>query len=245
MPSNPSPPNLPPPDLAQALSDWLAGPRSRALRRARIGLRHRVLEVGCGHGLVTADLRRRAAGSVVTLDPGPSAADLAARAEHLPFRDSSFDLVFFQNVLLWVSPLEAALREAARVLAPGGDLVALEPDYGGLLEHPSLGLGDLWRAGLTRAGADPCVGRRLPALCETAGLQVWVELAHLPQPASPAALRLLEGLPLTAAELLQVAEAHRALENKPSLWGVFVHVPYVIVVAGKPSAAGHLRRGAD
>lgn len=228
-------PDLPPPDLAATLSGWLAGPRCRALRRARIGQRQRVLEVGCGQGVVTAELRRRAAGQVVSLDASaqPGAAQLAARAECLPFRDDCFDLVFFQNVLLWVPQVEAAIREAARVLQPGGDLVALEPDYGGMMEHPDLGLAGLWRAGLLRAGGDPIVGRKLPAVCEAAGLRVWAELTHLPRPASGETLSLLEGLPLTDPERRQVSRARHALQNSAGDWGVFVHVPYFLVVAGK------------
>jgi SAM-dependent methyltransferase len=195
-----------------------------------------VLEVGCGHGAVTAELRRRAAGEVVALDtsPSPGAAQVAALAEALPFRDSCFDLIFFQNVLLWVPRLAAALGEAARVLQPGGDLVAIEPDYGGMIEHPDLDLAALWQEGLSRAGADPRVGRKLPAVCEAAGLRVWVELAHLPRPAQPETVALLEGLPLTEQECATAAAARHALENKPGDWGVFVHVPYFLVVAGKP-----------
>jgi SAM-dependent methyltransferase len=184
--------------------------------------------------VVTEELRRRAAGEVVSLDlrPQPGAA-LAGDATHLPFPDASFDLVFFQNVLLWVAGWPRAVAEAARVLQPGGDLVALEPDYGGMMEHPDLGLAALWRAVLTRAGADPLVGRALPAACEAAGLRVWVELTHLPQPAHPDALRLLERHPLTAEERCQVEVARRALADRRGEWGVFLHVPYFVVVAGK------------
>lgn len=237
MSSRAATPSLPAPGLAGLLSSWLAGPRGRALRRAQIGLRRRVLEVGCGHGVVTEELRRRAAGTVVTLDPAPASAVVAGRAEALPFPAASFDLVFFQNVLLWVSSVESALQEAARVLEPGGQVVALEPDYGGLLEYPDLGLGEVWQAGLSRAGATPCVGRELPARCAAAGLEVWVELAHLPRAATAATVSLLEGLPLTAEEQARVEGARRRLENQRTPWEVFLHVPYFILVAGRPRLA--------
>ncbi|MFW5868596.1 MAG: class I SAM-dependent methyltransferase [Armatimonadota bacterium] len=60
--------DLPAPELSRSLAQWLQGPRSRALRRAGIGRRERVLEVGCGHGFVTEELGRRAAGEVVAVD---------------------------------------------------------------------------------------------------------------------------------------------------------------------------------
>ena len=59
---------LPAPELSRKLADWLQGPRSRALRRAGIGRRDSVLEVGGGPGFVTQELARRTAGSVVAVD---------------------------------------------------------------------------------------------------------------------------------------------------------------------------------
>ncbi len=48
-------------------------------------------------------------------------------AEALPFRDASFDVVFALNMLHHVIKPENAVREFARVLKPGGALVALDP----------------------------------------------------------------------------------------------------------------------
>lgn len=234
-------PDQPPIDQARALSGWLAGPRSRALQRAAIGRRQRVLDVGSGHGIVTAELARRAAGEVVALDIDAAAlagdgyparvARVCGDARALPFRGMSFDLAFFQNVLLWVGDAEGAIAEAARVLAPGGALVALEPDYGGMMEHPDLGLRVIWLDALERAGADPLIGRRLPGLCEAAGLEPWVELTHIPAPAEAEALALLEGLPLTPGERRLVEGARPIIASAAGGWSVFLHVPYFLVVA--------------
>lgn len=233
------------PCLAQSrrLAEWLAGPRSRALRRAAIGRRQQVLEVGTGHGLLSPELQRRAGGSLIRLDIEVSALQqapaggppvIAGDCCYLPFRAESFDLVFFQNVLLWVPRIEAALREAARVLQPGGAVVAIEPDFGGMMEHPDLGLEKLWVNGLVRAGADPYVGRKLPAASEAAGLNTWVELVHLPQPAQPEAVLLLEDLPLNATERQIVQSAVRKLEDQQESWQTFIHVAYFLVVGTKP-----------
>jgi len=232
-------PELPAPELSRKLAEWLRGPRSRALRRAGIGRRERVLEVGCGHGFVTAELARRAAGDVVAIDADedvvrrgrPGALSAAADARDLPFPDARFDLVFFQNTLMWIAPAEEAVQEAGRVLKPGGALVALEPDYGGMIEEPDLGLRPVWLDALERAGADPLTGRKLPRLAEEAGLEAWVEFAHIPRRAEPEALDLLAELPLTVLERERVEGAREIVRRAGEGRSVFLHVPWVLVVA--------------
>jgi SAM-dependent methyltransferase len=213
-----------------------------------------VLEVGCGHGFVTRELVRRAGGTVTAVDldadavfaarahaKGPDLLLAAADARKLPFADGSFDLVFFQNTLMWIDPAEDALKEAARVLQTCGALVALEPDYGGMIEEPDLGLRNIWLDALERAGADPLTGRKLPGLLEDAGLYPWVEFAHIPRPAETEALDLLAELPLTVLQRERTADARRILEAASGDWSVFLHVPWVMVVAGHRKL-GHLGR---
>jgi aminoglycoside 6-adenylyltransferase len=94
----------------------------------------RTLEVGCGDGRVARDLAAR--GHRVTgVDIAPAMVRLAAEADPvgeyrvadaaaLPFADESFDVVVAYNSLMDVDDLEGAVREAARVLVPGGCLAA-------------------------------------------------------------------------------------------------------------------------
>ena len=233
--------DLPAPELSRSLAAWLQGPRSRALRRAGIGRCERVLEVGSGHGFVTEELARRAAGDVVTVDispvgrgPGPrqlSASRVTADGRALPFADETFDLVFFQNTLMWIDPPADAVYEAARVLRPGSTLVALEPDYGAMIEEPDFGLRVIWMDALARAGADPQVGRKLPRIVEEAGLDPWVEFAHIPRPAEAEALDLLDELPLTVLQRERVASVREMIGASSGEWAVFQHVPWVMVIA--------------
>jgi SAM-dependent methyltransferase len=156
---------------------------------------------------------------------------MGADARALPFANDSFDLVFFQNTLMWIDPPCHAIAECARVLKPDGVLVALEPDYGGMIEEPNLGLRVVWLDALERAGADPLVGRRLPGLAEEAGLEPWVEFAHIPRPAEPEALDLLAELPLTVLQRERVQGAREIILRAPDDWSVLLHVPWVMVVA--------------
>lgn len=219
----------------QAQADRLQGMRSHLLRRVGIAHRQAVLDLGCGWGSVTATLRRRALGPVVALDHhlaavhrtgGPA---IVGDAHALPFAAGTFDLVFTQFVWLWLRDIPRAQVELDRVLRPGGALVALEPDFGGMIEHPpEVALGDVWRATLTRAGASPSIGRRLPSLFRGAGYRVAVELVQPGDDTGPD-VTLLEGLPLTPKETARVEQVTRANVPLP-----FVHLPVFGLRADKP-----------
>jgi ubiquinone/menaquinone biosynthesis C-methylase UbiE len=92
----------------------------------------RTLDIGCGEGRVSRDLAARGH-YVVGVDLSPSLvryaieADkrsqyLAANAAALPFPDGAFEAVVAYNTIQNVLELDRAVREAARVLAPGGRL---------------------------------------------------------------------------------------------------------------------------
>ncbi|MBM3471654.1 MAG: methyltransferase domain-containing protein [Armatimonadetes bacterium] len=236
-------PDLPDPEPSLRLAEWLAGPRGRLLRRAQIGQRRRVLEVGCGHGFVTEELVRRVPGQVVALDRDirpaasrgvPGAQLVRADAAALPFGDASFGLVLFQNTLLWVSDPRVAIEEATRVLLPRGCLLAIEPDFGGMIEYPpEIALQDVWLRALAACGADPLIGRKLPGMCERTGLEVWTELQGFPQPVGETTTGLLRGLPLTDHDETRVCRAEERLASRSGTWEPFVHVPYFLIAATK------------
>jgi SAM-dependent methyltransferase len=87
----------------------------------------RVLDAGCGSGWLhdrvvcaSADACDISTPAAVPGHVRFSRADLTA----LPYRDSCFDTVLSNLVLIWVTDLAAAYRELYRVTAPGGQLVA-------------------------------------------------------------------------------------------------------------------------
>lgn len=105
----------------------------------------RILEVGCGLGDDAAALAGRVApgGSVVAVD-GSQAMVEAARSRHgdvaglsfdvadatqLPYDDGVFDGCRIDRVLQHIPDPGAAIREMARVLRPGGVLVAFDNDW--------------------------------------------------------------------------------------------------------------------
>lgn len=91
----------------------------------------RVLEAGCGTGLVLDKLARVAreahgfdlsAGMVAKARARGLSVSLGSVTQ-VPFRTDSFDLVCSFKVLAHVPDIELALRELARVTRPGGTLV--------------------------------------------------------------------------------------------------------------------------
>ena len=150
-----------------------------------------VLDVGCGTGIVArtaADLVAPT-GSVTGLDVNEAMLtvarqvrpDLAWRqgdAGALPFDDQSFDVVLSQMALMFVPDRAAALREMARVAAPGGTVGVLVPSQ---LERQA-GFAPFMDIVARHAGPEAvsllssyfvCGGlEQLTALVETAGLTV-------------------------------------------------------------------------
>jgi ubiquinone/menaquinone biosynthesis C-methylase UbiE len=99
-----------------------------------------VLEIGAGTGINLPHYDGNVASLVITepepamlrrlqqkvREQAPLAKVLRAPAEDLPFEDGTFDTVVSTLVLCGVDDQERALREARRVLRPGGRLLFME-----------------------------------------------------------------------------------------------------------------------
>jgi ubiquinone/menaquinone biosynthesis C-methylase UbiE len=102
-----------------------------------VGLEGRILDNGCGTGILLDAARDRIppAAQVIGLDISRG---MLAKARHhhnrlvrgdatrLPFADAVFDTVFARSLLHHLPDREAGVREIARVLKPGGGLVVLD-----------------------------------------------------------------------------------------------------------------------
>lgn len=91
-----------------------------------------ILDIGCGRGDLSTPLRVAGAkwiGVDPHADKNGDGAITKASAEALPFPDSSFEAVIYLNALhhVAVPEMAQAMLETARVLAPTGRLVIIEP----------------------------------------------------------------------------------------------------------------------
>lgn len=100
----------------------------------------RILDVGCGDGILTLELARRGA-QATGVDASPRMVGAAreranqagydvtfgiAQAEALPFSPGTFDVVIAITVLCFIEDAAGTLREMSRVLDSGGRLVVGE-----------------------------------------------------------------------------------------------------------------------
>jgi len=158
------------------------------LSQLREGMR--LLDMGCGSGSITVGLAAAVApGEVVGIDVEPAVIERArGRAEDgavpnlsfevgsayaLPFPDGTFDAVFAHTLLQHVRDAPTVLRQARRVLKPGGVIGLREGDWGTwVIAPPSDAIEQaialylrLWE----HNGGNPRVGRLHRTLLHDAG----------------------------------------------------------------------------
>ena len=103
-----------------------------------------VLDAGCGTGVVSRELASRLmGGQVFGIDPSPVFLETARKlsvdiqgltfvdgdCRNLPYGSEHFDVVVFHTTLSHVPRPEEALKEAFRVLRPGGVLAVFDGNY--------------------------------------------------------------------------------------------------------------------
>lgn len=116
-------------ELAGGVVKWLAP-----------SAKERILDLGCGDGQLTQRLCGLGA-DVIGVDSSPAMVHAArargmrveeADATRLPFPAKSFDAVFSNAALHWISDQDAVLSEVRRVLRPAGRFVAEMGGHGNI-----------------------------------------------------------------------------------------------------------------
>ena len=128
----------------------------RRWTREALGLRlgESVVDVGSGPGYLAAEMAAEVgtAGRVSGVDISEAMLTIArdrcskltdsaqvefqlGDATQLPFHDDSFDLAVSTQVYEYVADVDAALREARRVLNPGGRILIVDTDWDSIVWH--------------------------------------------------------------------------------------------------------------
>jgi len=154
-----------------------------------------ILDVGCGSGTVTRDIARLTKGRVIGIDGSDDMINVAqdvlknfknvelyvSSAESLPFDNNIFDIATCNLLLMWADNPQQVVNEMARIVKPGGKVLAsLEPDYGGKLHFPENPKVDPIFAGkaIKEKGGDPHIGRKLRLLFVRAGLETKIGIGN-------------------------------------------------------------------
>jgi ubiquinone/menaquinone biosynthesis C-methylase UbiE len=165
--------------IFQVQAEWTRGTRNHLYRRAGLLNAKKILEVGCGTGVILDEIVGRTKGMVFGVEKNHEYSTFSARycqsaniitsdGFELPFKEQTFDIVLCHYYLIWTDNPRKAFAEMMRVTKAGGYIIITsEPDYDGLIEYPEAGLIEKLKSELKSDGLKQFdLGRKLISIVE-------------------------------------------------------------------------------
>jgi SAM-dependent methyltransferase len=161
-------------------------PRELLFQAVREVAPRRVLEVGGGPGELAARIQVELGAEVVMVDVAPRMVALAREkgveavlgdVQELPFADESFDCAVAAWMLFHVPDIDRGLAELARVLRPGGRLVAVTNAEHHLADLRAIAGSASWTLTFTRENGAEIVGRHFPRVARR-DADGWITVEH-------------------------------------------------------------------
>jgi ubiquinone/menaquinone biosynthesis C-methylase UbiE len=152
---------------------WTQNLRTYLYHKANLQNCSRILDVGCGTGVLDQEL----VDYTTAISFGVDISNIPLRYAHeyasksiytqadglfLPFAERRFNVTYCHFLLLWLKHPGQAVEEMVRVTRENGFILALaEPDYGGRIDYPpDLSKIGAWQSeALKQQGANPYMGR--------------------------------------------------------------------------------------
>ena len=152
-----------------------------------------VLDIGCGTGVVARTIAQRPgfAGTVTGIDLSPALVDVATRlateegvsarvtfrvgdTRRLDFPDAAFDGVVAHTLMNHVDDPVAVVKEAVRVVQPGGRVGIFDSDFSTIaFGYPNPAQGKSYDDALIKAlVTNPRIMRQMPRVLRAAGLEL-------------------------------------------------------------------------
>lgn len=169
----------------QQQAQWTSQLRRHIYDAVNISHAGKILDIGCGTGILEAELHHFTNAKITALDIDSKNLSFAGKftsadwtcadAACLPYPAQSFDVTLCHYLLLWLKDPVFALSEMKRVTRPGGHILLLaEPDYAHRIDYPTelSEPGTLQRKSLIQQGANPDIGYAIGGLLSQAGVQL-------------------------------------------------------------------------
>jgi SAM-dependent methyltransferase len=175
----------------QLQAEWLAQGRHWLYRKIDLAHHERILDLGCGSGVISEDIRQICGRPVLGVDRDPAMVAfaqkeyprnrfLAADENELLKQGLCFDLIVLSFVLMWQTKPLHFLQKIKKLLSEKGTLLILaEPDYGGRIDFPDEldFLKEIFIGHITSQKGNPFIGRKIKTLLLKSGWQTEVGLA--------------------------------------------------------------------